>query len=51
MTYEFMPPPPDGAELIHSRRYEVHTYKLSDDRFLLRGVLCDEKPEIGRAHV
>jgi hypothetical protein len=44
VTYEFMPPPPDGAELIHSRRYEVRTYKLSDDRFLLRGVLCDEKP-------
>ena len=39
-----MPTPPDGAELIHSRRYEVRTYKLSDDRFMLRGVLCDEKP-------
>lgn len=41
---EFFPPAPDGAELIHTRRYDVRTYKLNDDRFLLRGVVCDEKP-------
>ena len=41
---DVFPPAPDNAELIHTRTYEVRTYKLSDDRFLLRGVVCDEKP-------
>ncbi len=41
---EFFPAPPDGATLIHDRRYQVRTYKLSDDVMLLRGVVCDEKP-------
>ena len=30
--------------LIHTRRYEVRAFRMSDDRFLLRGVVCDEKP-------
>lgn len=30
--------------MIHTRRYDVRTYKLNDDKFLLRGVVCDEKP-------
>lgn len=30
--------------MIHTRTYEVRTYKLAPDRFLLRGVVCDEKP-------
>lgn len=30
--------------MIHTRTYEVRTYKMNDDRFLLRGVVCDEKP-------
>ena len=38
------PAAPDGAELIHTRRYEVRTYKLSPDSFMLRGVVFDEKP-------
>ena len=44
MPDEFFPAPPAGATLIHDRRYQVRTYKLDDDRFLLRGVVCDEKP-------
>ena len=42
--YEPFPPAPEGGELIHTRRYEVRTYKLSDDSFMLRGVVFDEKP-------
>ena len=42
--YQFFPEPPAGSELIHTRRYEVRTYKLAPDRFLLRGVIVDEKP-------
>ena len=30
--------------LVHTRRYEVRAFRMSDDRFLLRGVVCDEKP-------
>lgn len=41
---EFFPPPPEGATQIHDRRYQVRTYKLTDDVMLLRGVVCDEKP-------
>ncbi|MEN9792232.1 MAG: hypothetical protein RL330_310 [Actinomycetota bacterium] len=37
-------PEPDAGELIHTRTYEVRTYKLTPDSFLLRGVVCDEKP-------
>lgn len=43
-NYNFFPEPDIEGELIHTRRYEVRTYKLSDDRFLMRGVVCDEKP-------
>lgn len=43
MTQQRFPEPDDG-ELIHTRTYEVRTYKLSSDRFILRGVVCDEKP-------
>jgi hypothetical protein len=42
--YQFFPEPPIGGELIHTRRYEVRTYKMAPDRFLLRGVVVDEKP-------
>jgi len=41
---DFFPPAPENSELIHTRRYEVRTYKLNDERFLLRGVVIDEKP-------
>lgn len=41
---DFFPPAPENGQLIHTRRYEVRTYKLNDDRFLLRGVIVDEKP-------
>ena len=44
MSDEFFPPAPAGATLIHDRRYHVRTYKLHDSLFLLRGVVCDEKP-------
>ena len=39
-----MPPAPEGTELIHTRRYEVRTYRMNETRFLLRGVMVDEKP-------
>jgi hypothetical protein len=41
---DFFPAPPVGGELIHTRRYEIRTYKLNEDKFLLRGVIFDEKP-------
>ena len=43
-TPDPFPPAPEGSTLIHTRRYEVRSYKLSEDRFLLRGVVVDEKP-------
>ena len=43
-TSESFPAPPTGGELIHTRRYEVRTYKMRDDMFILRGVVIDEKP-------
>lgn len=43
-NYNFFPEPEIDGELIHTRRYEVRTYKMSNDRFLMRGVVCDEKP-------
>ena len=39
-----LPPAPEGTELIHTRRYEVRTYKVDDSRFILRGVVVEEKP-------
>jgi len=44
VSRELFPPAPEGSKLIHTRKYEVRTYKLSEDHFLLRGVVCDEKP-------
>ena len=41
---DLFPPAPEGAQLIHTRQYEVRTYKMADDRFILRGVVSDEKP-------
>ena len=41
---DYFPAAPEGGELIHTRFYEARTYKMSDDLFLLRGVVCDEKP-------
>jgi hypothetical protein len=43
-TPDYFPAAPEGGELIHTRFYEARTYKLNDDLFLLRGVVCDEKP-------
>lgn len=43
--YQAFPEAPTNSELIHTRRYEVRTYKLSPDQFMLRGVVYDEKPE------
>lgn len=43
-TSESFPAPPTGGELIHTRGYEVRTYKMRDDMFILRGVVIDEKP-------
>ena len=43
-TRDYFPAAPEGGELIHTRFYEVRTYKMNDDLFLLRGVVCDEKP-------
>ena len=37
------PPDPDFP-LIHTRRYEVRAFRMAEDRFMLRGVVCDEKP-------
>jgi len=30
--------------LIHTRQYQVHAFRMSDVKFLLRGVVVDEKP-------
>lgn len=30
--------------LIHTRQYQVHAFRMSDAKFLLRGVVVDEKP-------
>jgi len=38
-----LPPEPDG-QLIHDRNYSVTSYRMSDDRFVLRGVVHDQKP-------
>lgn len=43
-TYESFPAPPTGGRLIHTRNYEVRTYKMREDMFILRGVVIDEKP-------
>ena len=43
-TANSFPAPPTGGELIHTRGYEVRTYKMRDDMFILRGVVIDEKP-------
>jgi hypothetical protein len=40
---EMFPPNPD-LPLLHTRRYEVRAFRMADDRFMLRGVVCDEKP-------
>ena len=40
---EMFPPNPD-LPLLHTRRYEVRAFRIADDRFMLRGVVCDEKP-------
>lgn len=44
MTYQMFPPAPAGTEIIHTRRYEVRTYRVDATRFVLRGVVVDEKP-------
>jgi hypothetical protein len=44
MPLEPMFPENPDFPLIHTRRYEVRAFRMADDRFLLRGVVCDEKP-------
>ena len=44
MPVEPMFPENPEFPLIHTRRYEVRAFRMADDRFLLRGVVCDEKP-------
>ena len=44
MPVEPMFPQNPEFPLIHTRRYEVRAFRMADDRFLLRGVVCDEKP-------
>ena len=44
MPVEPMFPENPDFPLIHTRRYEVRAFRMADDRFLLRGVVCDEKP-------
>ena len=43
MLADLFPPEPD-FEQIHTRQYEVRTYRMSSDRFLMRGVVVDDKP-------
>jgi hypothetical protein len=43
LVNDMFPPNPD-LPLLHTRRYEVRAFRMADDRFLLRGVVCDEKP-------
>lgn len=38
-----LPPEPDG-DLIHHRTYDVLSYRLAADRFMLRGIVHDQKP-------
>jgi hypothetical protein len=38
-----LPPEPDG-DLIHHRTYDVLSYRLANDRFMLRGIIHDQKP-------
>jgi hypothetical protein len=40
---EMFPPNPD-LPLLHTRRYEIRAFRMANDRFMLRGVVCDEKP-------
>lgn len=35
---------PAEAELIHTRTYDVQSYRLSDERMMIRGVVHDVKP-------
>ena len=44
MPVEPMFPENPEFPLIHTRRYEVRAFRMADNRFLLRGVVCDEKP-------
>jgi len=30
--------------VIHTRQYQVKAYRISEEKFLLRGVVVDEKP-------
>jgi hypothetical protein len=37
-------PPDDELELLHTRDYQVRSYRLAPDRLLLRGAVRDRKP-------
>lgn len=43
LTQMELPPAPDG-DLIHHRTYDVFSYRLASDRFVLRGIVHDQKP-------
>ncbi|MFM7535140.1 MAG: DUF2889 domain-containing protein [Acidimicrobiales bacterium] len=37
-------PPDDGLVPLHTREYQVRSYRLAEDRLLLRGAVRDRKP-------
>ena len=43
MLADLFPPDPD-LERIHTRQYEVRAFRMSEDRFMMRGVVVDDKP-------
>jgi hypothetical protein len=43
-TDDILPPPPDGADVLHDREYRVRAFRLADDRLLIQGAIRDQKP-------
>ena len=42
--HDLLPPDPNDLELLHTRDYEVRSFRMADDRMLLRGAVRDKKP-------
>ena len=42
--HDLLPPHPNDLELLHTRDYEVRSFRMADDRMLLRGAVRDKKP-------
>ena len=42
--HDLLPPDPNDLELLHTRDYEVRSFRMADDRLLLRGAVRDKKP-------